>query len=146
MLGRRIRAILVSMVLWAVPWTVLGLVLGVVAQLSGKVSVGPPAERIPLVLAVALVGLVNGLANGLIFALLLLIAERGRGIAALRPWRFAIWGALASSATGAAFTQNPYVALVFALLGAGGGLLALALAKAGGGREAVTADVIDDRR
>ena len=142
MLGRRIRAILISMVLWAVPWTILGLVLGVVARLGafGEVFVGPPAERVPLVLAAALVGLVTGLANGLIFALLLLVAERGRGIAALRPWRFAIWGALASAATGAAFTQNPWVALVFALLGAGGGLVALGLAKAGGGREAISID------
>ena len=145
MFGRRIRAILVSMVLWAVPWTILGLVLGIVARLGvfGDVFVGPPAEGVPLVLAAALVGLVTGLANGLIFALLLLVAERGRGIAALRPWRFAVWGALASAATGAAFTQNPWVALVFAVLGAGGGLLALALAKAGGGREAVS---IGDRR
>lgn len=135
------------MVLWAVPWTVLGLVLGILAYfgLFGEVAVAPPAERVPLIIAAALVGLVTGLVNGLIFALLLLIAERGRGIGALRPWRFAVWGALASGVTGAAFTQNPYFALVFALLGAAGGLLALALTKAGGGRD-VAAEAPADRR
>jgi hypothetical protein len=130
------------MVLWAVPWTVLGLAMGIVARLGvfGEVVVAEPFERIPLVVAAALVGTVTGLVNGLIFALLLLIAERGRGIAALRPWRFGIWGAIASGLPGAAFTQNLYVTAIFAVIGALAGVLALALAKAGSPREAPVVD------
>jgi hypothetical protein len=138
MFGRRIRGILISMALWAVPWTLLGLAMGIVARLGafGQVYVAAPFERVPLVVAASLVGLVTGLVNGMIFALVLLVAERGRGIATLRPWRFAIWGAIASGVPGAAFTQNPYVTVIFAVIGALAGLLALALAKAGSPAEA----------
>jgi hypothetical protein len=133
----------ISMALWAVPWTVFGLVLGIVAKLGffGQVSVAAPFEAVPLVVAAALVGLVTGLVNGLIFALLLLVAERGRGIGALRPWRFAIWGAVASGVTGAAFARIPVIAAIFAAIGAAGGLLALALAKAGSGEDSPAVDL-----
>jgi hypothetical protein len=143
MLGRRLRAIGISMALWAVPWTVFGLILGIVARLGffGEVHVRAPFQDVPLIVAAVLVGLVTGLLNGLIFALLLMVAERGRGIGALRSWRFAIWGGIASGATGAASSQNAVIAAIFAAVGAAGGLLALALAKAGAGNEPAAADI-----
>jgi hypothetical protein len=142
MLARRIRAVLISMALWAVPWTLVSLAIALAARLgvfgSLNLAVASPAGITSLFVIALILGLITGLTNGLIFALVLLIAERGHGIAKLRPWRFAIWGAIASAAPGAMFTQSILVAAIFAVIGALGGLLALALAKAGSGEATET--------
>jgi hypothetical protein len=88
---RRIRGIAVSMALWAIPWSIVGFVIGL--ALRGREFLASPAE-------LAGVGAIVGLMNGFSFAVLLAIAERNRSIDTLRTWRVGVWGAVTTGAVG----------------------------------------------
>lgn len=127
---RRIRGIAVSMALWAIPWSIVGFVIGLV--LEGRDFLASPAE-------LAGVGAIVGLVNGFSFAVLLAVAERNRSIDSLRTWRMGVWGALTTGAVGwLAFRDWTFMAIC-AAAGFGTSALALWLARravagsAGGG-------------
>ena len=113
---RRIRGIAVSMALWAIPWTVVGFVLGLV--LREREFVVSPGE-------LAGVGAIIGLMNGFSFAVLLATVERNRSIDTLKTWRVGVWGALTTGAVGwLAFRDWTFMAICAA---AGFGTSALSL-------------------
>jgi len=131
MLMRRLRGILMSMFFWAIPWALLGVGVGLAFTL-GFISydIAPRIYGGPPVL-LGLAGAILGAVNGLSFALLLLLAERNRGLDSLKAWRVGAWGALATSATIWLALREPIIALAFAVPGFLAGASALWLAKHG---------------
>lgn len=128
---RRIRGVLISALLGAIPWTVIGLVGGIVDSHSHR-----PGEVItsPLlfgnfILALALMCAGVGAINGATFAVILMLAERRRGVDELRATRIGTWSALATGGPVLAFGAPIIVASVCALIGFGLGAVALRLAQ-----------------
>ena len=96
---RRIRAVLVSLLLWGVVWAPIGAVIGLVHYLTppswALVDVPPSFAR--LVTAVLRFGATWGLLgaiSGALFALVLAFAERNHSVANLSLARVTIWGVL----------------------------------------------------
>jgi hypothetical protein len=101
---RRLRGVFGSVLIWAVLWIPLGIVAGAV-----RYSLTPPYDLIsdvnappeyppafPIIANTAIAFVVWGGVVGLIFALILLGAERKRAVHELSPRRFAAWGALSA--------------------------------------------------
>ena len=132
MLMRRLRGVLMSMLFWAIPWAVFGVGVGFAFQF-GLIPVDLITPRVPggLPTLFGLSGAILGAVNGLSFALLLLLAERNRGLESLRAWRVGAWGAIATSATIWLALREPLVAMGFAVPGFLVGASALWLARHG---------------
>jgi hypothetical protein len=91
MIGRRLRGIAGTAVLWAVPWA---LILGSAASLAARilgVRLGPARAFTQG----ALTGFFWGMAAGALFASALMLAEQKRGFGQLTRLRGTLWGALA---------------------------------------------------
>jgi hypothetical protein len=90
--SRQLRALLKLAVLWATPWTLVGIGLGFYRWVT---TPHLPAESASLVgwlaahaVAFGTLGLISGLGVGLLLAR----AERGRQVEQIRPRRLALWG------------------------------------------------------
>ncbi len=133
MLRRRLRGLFASVVGGALAGAIGGLAISVLFLLvpgPKTITISPQfpgAVMIVPMLWFALAGAVSGGA----FAVLLMLTERGRGIAELRAYRTAIWAAVPSIATlRLAGASWPLVAIGGALA-AGIGVAATLVAKRG---------------
>lgn len=130
MLLRRLRGILTTAALWAIPWSAFGLLAGVAYRLG--LFPGFFIQTRPglggIVVALGLAGAVVGAVNGAVFASLLLLAERKRSLGDLRASRTGVWGGLATGATVLLILGSPYIAAGTAVIGflAGAGSVRLA--------------------
>jgi hypothetical protein len=122
---RRTRGALGVALTWGVVWAALFLVLFTIIGLVHPQSVSEPGET-PM--GFALIGAGYGFFSGVVFALLLAVAERGRSISDLPLWRVALWGAVAPAAWPLLTQVNDAQGLIFAPAGAAlsAGLVALA--------------------
>jgi hypothetical protein len=137
MIRRRIRGLIGTIVLVCIPWTILGVITGLVFKFRLVPGMEVFTSRpIPggLPVAFALVGLIAGVINGLAFGALLLAAERGRSVEKVRGWRFGAWGALATAATVGVTFQSGTAAIIGGGLGAMGSAAGLWLARRTGER------------
>ena len=129
---RRLRGILRTTMTACIPWILLGVIIGAVVQLDR----GPElyvvfGRRVPggLIGTCAIAGAFVGIVNGLTFSALVLATERGKHLDQLRGWRFGVWGGVATAAPLALLFQSPAIAALAAVVGAGGSLAALAVAR-----------------
>jgi hypothetical protein len=126
---RRGRGILTSMLIWSIPWAALGLsiALAVIAGAFGSMSITTdfPGGLVP---GLTVAGAIVGAINGLVFALLLMLAERNHDLAQMRLTRVGLCGAIGSAATIQLIFSTPVWTGVAAVLGFAGGALALRLA------------------
>ena len=136
---RRLRGVLISTVLWTIPWAVLGLAIGLWLTFGQSEFVVTATLAIPggLPAVTALAGAIAGALNGLVFSLLVAVGERRGSVERIRPWRFALWGSLATFAVGALMSGELLLGAAFALGGAAMSAGVLSLARRGslGGEE-----------
>lgn len=141
---RRVRGLIGTTLLACIPWTVLGLIAGVVLQfhLIPRLYFFPSYPLPGGVIVVGgLVGAIIGAINGLTFGALLLAAERGRSLDDVRGWRFAAWGTLATAGTLGLIFHSVIAAGVGGVFGAIGGMGALWLARRA--RQSTKAETLD---
>ncbi len=96
---RRIRGALVIAALWAVTWGLVGIAIGLVKWYRGDlfdVFPVPATFALRLILERSEWFVVVGAINGLLFALVLALAERRQSVATLSLARFALWGGVAT--------------------------------------------------
>ena len=86
---RRIRAAVTMGLLWAVPWAVVAVLIGMVVDPDGSMD-----EMWPLI------GAYPGFLGGVVFSIVLSIAERRRSLSELSVRRFGAWGAAAGLVIG----------------------------------------------
>ena len=86
---RRIRAALTMGLLWAVPWAVVAVLLGMVID---------PDESMDEMWF--LIGAYPGFLGGVLFSIVLAVAERRRSLSELSVRRFGAWGAVAGLVIG----------------------------------------------
>ena len=86
---RRIRAAVTMGLIWAVPWAVVALLIGMIVDPDGSMD-----EMWPVI------GAYPGFLGGVLFSIVLSIAERHRPLSELSVRRFAAWGAAAGLAIG----------------------------------------------
>jgi hypothetical protein len=98
MIRRRLRGILRTTIAVCIPWTAIGLVIGVLLQPHGFGEAMAFGHVVPggVTGAFTIAGALVGIVNGLTFSFLVLAAERGKRVEQLRGWRWAAWGALAA--------------------------------------------------
>ena len=127
MIRRRLRGVLRTTIVACVPWTMLGLLIGLVLQSGGGPDVYMVLGRqVPGVLALCVIaGVLVGIINGLTFSGLVLAAERGKTVEQLRGWRVATWGALAAGSALGLLFQSVVIASIGGAVGAVGALGAL---------------------
>jgi hypothetical protein len=127
LLLRRIRGVAVSMVLWAVPWALLFVCFATAIRNVYPIEMYTGERGL---LFFAGVGASIGALNGLLFAILLMIGERRRGLDAVRGWRVGLWAALSTLAvvwdTG---SFAPWLPAACTALGFGAGVGMLRLAR-----------------
>jgi hypothetical protein len=135
MIRQRFRGVLGITVTACIPWTALGLLVGIVLRL-GLIPGVYATVRWPIpggiVTALALAGAITGIINGVTFSGLVLATERGKAVADLRGWRFALWGAVATAATLGLVFQSLLGAAIGGAVGAVAGIVALAAARRSG--------------
>jgi hypothetical protein len=144
MLRRRLRGLLASILGGAFTGGVAGAVLGAAFELSpGQLTVTP---RIPGG-AVSLLGLwgvvVGGLSGG-VFGVLMMLAERGRGVHDLRGTRVAAWAVLASAPILLVSGASASLTAIGCGLSAAIGMTAVWLAKRGAPLESLPAEELAD--
>ena len=98
-MGRRLRAVAVLALLWAITWSVVGAAIGVYQYVAGwPIAVlklpGFASPFIAVVLSYAFGGAKGGAISGALFALVLSIAEGKQSAANLSFGRSAVWGLL----------------------------------------------------
>jgi len=128
MIRQRLRGILGATITACVPWTALGIIVGIVLQLQlipGMVIYLSSPIPGGTITACALAGALVGIINGLTFSTLILATERGKNVDELRPWRFAAWGAVATAGTLGIVFESLLVAGIGAGLGAVAAVAAL---------------------
>ena len=81
---RRIRAAVTMGLIWAVPWAIVAVLIGLVVDPDGSMDEMWPA-----------IGAYPGFLGGVLFSVVLSIAERRRRLGELSVWRFGAWGAVA---------------------------------------------------
>lgn len=128
-LFRRIRGAFVVGLTWALAWGLGGgAVMEVIFDPHGRI-----ADIWPMVLGIP------GFFAGVLFSVVLAVAERRRRFDELSLPRFGIWGAAAGAALGllgvAAFGLGGLIVVPLALLGAASACGSLALARKGEDRE-----------
>lgn len=124
------------MLIWSILWAVLGLLVGLLINLGSFAGFYVTTE-FPggIMLATVAVGAIIGAVSGLVFGVLLMLAERNRRISDMRVSRVGLWAALASVAPAYFVFQNPIFVAVAGVLSFAGGALALRLAARGDGAE-----------
>ena len=140
---RRIRAAVTMGLLWAVPWAVVAVLLGMVIDPDGSM------DEMWWV-----IGAYPGFLGGVLFSIVLSIAERRRNLSDLSVRRFGAWGAAAGLVIGvipfllgtpSADTDVVRLATAvigsFTLMSAASAAGSLALARRGQGRERLDAGV-----
>jgi hypothetical protein len=98
------RGVAGAVVIWGILWTPLGIAMGVLryfrtppGDLIADINVGPERPpAIPIILNTTAMFVIWGLVVGLVFALVLVGAERRRSLHELSPTRFGLWGALSA--------------------------------------------------
>ncbi|HEX8359079.1 MAG TPA: hypothetical protein VF613_03100 [Longimicrobium sp.] len=135
-LPRRVRGLLNTGLTWAGAWALIGAALGASDAASlGLLSRAGAAFAVRAVLEPAVVCAVAGGVSGLLFAGVLLFAERRRGrVEELRLGRVAAWGAIGAMILPIGFTVLASATLLSAKAAAMTGLFALL----GGGSAATT--------
>jgi hypothetical protein len=86
---KRIRAAVTMGLLWAVPWAIAALLISFVVDPDGSMD-----EMWPLI------GAYPGFVGGVLFSIVLAIAERRRNLNELSVRRFGAWGAVTGLAVG----------------------------------------------
>jgi hypothetical protein len=86
---RRIRAAVVMGLLWAIPWAVVAVLIGMIVD---------PDESMDEMWW--LIGAYPGFLGGVLFSIVLAVAERHRNLSELSVRRFGAWGALAGLVIG----------------------------------------------
>ena len=130
MLIRRLRGLFFSMVGGALAGGAAGAVLGLIFLLAPgpKVITIVPAFPGAVLIVPAAWGAVIGAMSGGAFGVLMMSAERGRGVDELRAYRVAAWAAVASAAAlrlgGASWTLVALGTALAAAIGAGATWLA----------------------
>jgi hypothetical protein len=143
---RRIRGIIGTMLVWAIPWALAGTALGLLLKLRGGYQYqrletylslpGMPAWVGGPIGFLATGGALVGAVNGLLFAIAVVAAHRRhRDVTSIPLWRFAGIGGVATGATAALVLHMPLVlAGAAAVLGAFSGAAILAVAQRGNRR------------
>jgi len=96
---RRVRAALVTGILWALVWLPVGLGVGLYQYWTGALidDIPTPASiTLGAMIRIAVGWALMGGINGSLFAFTLALAERGRTVATLSLGRVAFWGVVAS--------------------------------------------------
>ena len=131
MIRRRLRGILRTTIAACIPWTMLGLLVGVIFQRGRGPDVymvlGRPVPGFVILCVIA--GALVGIVNGLTFSALVLAAERGKSVEELRGWRVAAWGAVATGGPLGLLFQSVLIAGIGGAVGAAGALAALWMAR-----------------
>jgi hypothetical protein len=124
---RRLRGILGLGLIAAITWALIGAALGTIVLIvdPGDVSPGETPPWIAYYFGRA------GFVSGMIAAIVLLVAERGRTLLALRWPRIAVWGALGGFALPWLAVAPMAMLPAFVVLGAATITGALAIAKRG---------------
>jgi hypothetical protein len=138
---RRIRATVMTGLLWAVPWALVAVVIGMVVD---------PDDSMDEMWF--LIGAYPGFLGGVLFSIVLAVAERRRSLSELSVRRFGAWGAVAGLAIGvlpfllgtpAAHIDVARLATVvigsFTVMSAASAAGSLALARMGGQRKLIDA-------
>ncbi len=86
---RRIRAAVTMGLLWAVPWAIVAVLIGWVVDPDGSMDE-----------MWFLIGAYPGFLGGVLFSIVLAIAERRRNLSEISIRRFGAWGAVAGLAIG----------------------------------------------
>lgn len=86
---RRIRAAVTMGLMWAVPWAIVAVVIGMLVDPDESMD-----EMWPLI------GAYPGFLGGVLFSIVLSIAERRRNLSELSVRRFGAWGAAAGLVIG----------------------------------------------
>jgi lipid-A-disaccharide synthase-like uncharacterized protein len=140
MLLRRLRGIIGATAVGTAAWAGLGFLFGIMVRfrlLPGiEVHLGP-RDPLGVIATLTLLGAVVGFVNGLTFAILVTVTERGRTVAELRSWRVALWTAIAHG-VGLhyfLFPSTPILVVIGAGLGALTSVALLHLARHGEARE-----------
>ena len=134
---RRIRAAVTMGLMWAIPWAIVAVVIGMVVDPDESMD-----EMWPLI------GAYPGFLGGVLFSIVLAIAERRRNLSELSVRRFGAWGAAAGLVIGVVpfmlGTPNPEIDVArlatvvvgsFTLMSAASAAGSLALARRGEVRE-----------
>ena len=126
---RRFRGAIVIGLLWALAWGLIGgFVMEAIVDPHGRI-----ADIWPMVLGVP------GFFGGVIFAMMLGMAEGRRRFDELSLIRFGVWGAVTGALLGVlggvAIGLSPLIMVPLTLLGAASATGSLALARRGGKRE-----------
>jgi hypothetical protein len=129
MIRRRLRGILRTTITTCIPWTVFGLLIGVLYGGADQAVVFGRPVLGGLVVAGAIVGALVGVVHGLTFSSLVLAAERGKSVEQLSGWRMGTWGAIATAGPIGLLFASPLIAGIGAVVGAAGALAALRLAR-----------------
>ena len=132
MIHQRLRGFLGTTIATCIPWTVLGVLAGVVLQFDLIPGVhGALGRPIPggFLTVGTLAGVAVGLINGIIFSSLLLATEHGKNLEEVRGWRFALWGAAATAGTLGLLIQVPLAVGIGGAIGAVAGLAAFGIAR-----------------
>ena len=102
---RRFRGLLGASLIWALLWVPLGIFFGVLRYLRTPpsdvfraVDVPPRPPALPIIAGSTIGFAIWGAIIGLIFALILLAAERKRTVQQLSARRMATWGAVSAAA------------------------------------------------
>jgi hypothetical protein len=139
---RRLRGLMISMLLWSAPWAAFGALIGVAYLLGlfpGTVIRGPAIPGgLPVTLGLA--GAIVGAVNGLVFGVLIMIAERKHAVSELRASRIGAWAAVATGGTVLMISQVPLVAAACGVIGFLAGVLALRAAQREGRADATRLD------
>ena len=96
---RRIRGFVVMATLWALTWGFVGILTGLFRWYRGDlidVLPTPATVALAVIFSIARWFAVVGGINGLVFAVVIAIAERRQSLAALSLARFALWGGVAA--------------------------------------------------
>jgi len=131
MIRQRLRGILRTTMAACIPWTAIGLLVGLVFQDGRNADVYMVFGRaVPGFVALCVIaGVLVGIVNGLTFSVVVMAAERGKSVEQLRGWRLATWGALATGSPLGLLFQSPLIAALGGAIGAAGALAVLLMAR-----------------
>ncbi len=90
---RKLRGVISISLTWGIVWTVIFAVIATIIGIVEPDSIDPGEEPV----IIGLMGGAFGLVSGLVFGILLALAESGRVIRDLSLTRAAMWGILASA-------------------------------------------------
>lgn len=139
MLRRRLRGLIAMTAGGALVGAIMATLLSLIALLIPGQTIVTPQFPGAVVVVPAVLGGVFGAMSGAAFGVLLMLAERGRGIADLQVWRMALWAAVASAAVVGITASSWHVAAVASVIGAAAGGAAF-LAKRSAERAMVDGD------